>query len=131
MSRTDSVADGLTIVRNAYMAKKEEAVIPFSHLLLDIMAILKEERYIENYQSIKYNNLPHIKVFLKYVRNKPALTSIRKVSLPSRRRYVSRRTIPRVGEGAGIAIISTSRGVMTCAQARKAGVGGEVVCYVI
>lgn len=131
MSRTDVVADGLTVIRNAYMAKKDDTIVPFSRMLLDIMVILKRQGYIENYQTIKQNNVPYIKVFMKYNRTKPAITSITKISLPSRRMYAGKTSIPRVGAGAGIAIISTSKGVMSCQEARDAGVGGEVICYVV
>lgn len=131
MSRTDIVADGITVIRNAYMAKKDDTVLPFSGLLLDMMAILKREGYIENYQSIKQNNLPCIKVFLRYMRNKPAITSIRKISCPSRRMYAGKTKIPRVGNGAGLAIVTTSKGVMTDVEARSAGVGGEIICFVV
>lgn len=131
MSRTDIISDGLTVLRNAYMARKDDVIIPFSRLLLDAAAILKREGYIENYQSIKQNNLPFIKIFLKYIKNKPAITKIKKVSIPSRKFYVGKNEIPNVDDGAGIAIVTTSKGVMTGTDARSAGVGGEVICFVV
>jgi len=121
----------LTKIRNAIMAKKTEVEVPSSKLKARIAEILKEEGYIKDYEVIADNKQGILKIYLKYDANKECvITNLQRVSKPSRRVYVAKDEIPSVLSGLGIAILSTSRGVMTDRAARKAGVGGEVICYV-
>ena len=130
MSRTDLIADSLTILRNAYMAKRLEAFIPYSKLILKICEILKREGYIDNFRKIDEAKKSYIKVYLRYINKKSVVSEIKRVSKPSRRIYVKKDKIPYVAQGKGIAIISTSRGVLTDKEARKIGVGGELLFYI-
>ncbi|MFO7155207.1 MAG: 30S ribosomal protein S8 [Pseudomonadota bacterium] len=127
---TDPIADMLARIRNAGMARHEKAVIPASKLKLAIIDVLKREGYIENYFVHEDGKQGEITVFLKYHEGKPVIRSLRRVSRPGRRWYVGKDEIPRVLGGLGIAILSTSKGVMVDREARKAGVGGELLCTV-
>jgi small subunit ribosomal protein S8 len=134
MSMTDPIADFLTRVRNGAHASKDVVVIPSSKLKRDLARILKEQGYIDGYE-IEPPNAEHpgeqIKVALKYTGNrKPVIQGIQRVSRPGQRTYVDHAHIPKVQGGLGTAIISTSQGVMTGHDARRAGVGGEVVAKV-
>jgi small subunit ribosomal protein S8 len=134
MSMTDPIADFLTRVRNGAHASKDVVVIPSSKLKRELARILKEQGYIEGYE-IEPPNAEHpgeqIKVALKYTGNrKPVIQGIQRVSRPGQRTYVDHAHIPKVQGGLGTAIISTSQGVMTGHDARRAGVGGEVVAKV-
>ena len=130
MSRTDLVSDALTIIRNAQQVKKEEVVVPFSNLIAEVLRILKDNGYIENYRLITIENHKEIKVYLKYKDKNPAITRLKKVSTCGRRVYVDKDHIPQVRNGYGLAVISTSLGVMNQDEAKEKGVGGEVICYV-
>ncbi len=130
MSRTDPVADSLVILKNATMVKKEEVVWPYSKLLLGVCQILKDEGYIENFRKIDEGKKNFIKVYLKYRDKKSAITQVRKISKLSRRVYVSKDKVPYVLNGKGLAVISTSKGLLTDSEARKEKVGGEVLFYV-
>ena len=131
MSRTDLIADAFTIIRNAARVKKEEALIPYLKLLVMIMEILKREGYIENFKELDMpGRFKMIKVYLKYEGKKSVINDIQRVSKPGRRIYVDKKNIPRVLQGYGIAIISTSSGILTDKEARKLGVGGEYIGYV-
>ncbi len=130
MSRTDPISDLLTCIRNASRVKKETVDIPASRLGQKILQIIKEDGYIEDYRSIKDNKQGILKVYLKYADKKPAIMGIKRVSRPGLRIYAPKDEIPRVLNGLGTAIISTSKGVMSDREARKNKVGGEVLCYV-
>lgn len=130
MSRTDLIADGLTMIRNAMMAKKETVDIPASNILKSILGILKKENYIENFKFIEDKKQGLARVYLKYIAGRPAIRNIRRVSRPSLRQYVKRDKIPLVLRGRGLAIISTSKGIMTDEEARQQNVGGEIIAYV-
>lgn len=130
MSRTDLVADAFTMIRNAVMVKKEEVLIPYSKVLFKIVEILKREGYIENFREIEAPTPKMIKLYLKYEGKKGVINDIRRVSKPGRRIYTKKKNIPSVVQGYGIAIISTSQGILTDKEARKLGVGGEVIGYV-
>jgi len=130
MSVTDPIADMLTMIRNAVRTKKEAIDVPASNLKREIVKILKEERYIKNYKIIRDNKQNVIRMFLKYSGNEPVITDIIRVSKPSRRVYKKWEEIPKVRNGLGIAIISTSKGIMTDKQARALKIGGEIICYV-
>ena len=131
MQITDTIADLLTRIRNANSAKHETVDIPASNMKKAIVDILRNEGYIKNYTVIEDGKQGVIRVTLKYGEGKaPAITGLRRVSKPGLRIYVGKEELPRVLGGLGIAIVSTSKGVMTDRDARKIGVGGEVVAYV-
>lgn len=131
MTMTDPVADILTRIRNAVRARHEDLIVSSSKLKLEIARILKEEGYIRDFSLVKEGKFPAIKIRLKYSTDmKSAITKIQRVSKPGLRIYVGKDDIPRVLNGLGVAIISTSRGVMSDTQARETGVGGEYICKV-
>jgi len=131
MSMTDPIAHMLTKIRNAIMAKKTEVEIPSSKVKQWIAGILKEEGYIRDHEVIPDTKQGIIKIYLKYDDHAESMiVNLQRVSKPSRRVYVAKDEIPSVLNGMGIAILSTSKGVMTDRAARQAGVGGEVICYV-
>jgi small subunit ribosomal protein S8 len=130
MGRTDLLADAFTMIRNAVRARKEEVLIPYSKTLQKISQILKEEGYIENFKEIDTPSFKMIKIYLKYENKKSAVSDIQRISKPGRRIYVGKKNIPQVLQGYGIAIISTSKGIVTDKQAKELGVGGEVLGYV-
>ncbi len=129
---TDPIADYLTRLRNALMAKHKVVEIPASNLKKEITKILKDQGYILGYKFIDDNKQGIIKIALKYSQpgNVPVIKHIERVSKPGLRKYASAKEMPRVLNGLGIAIVSTSKGVMTDKQARKENVGGEILCYV-
>lgn len=129
---TDPIADYLTRIRNAVMANHRVVEIPASNLKKEITKILFDQGYILNYKFEEESIPGIIKIALKYhpVTKQSAITQLERVSKPGLRRYVSAEKLPRVLNGLGIAIVSTSKGLMTEKEARKLGVGGEVICYV-
>jgi len=124
---TDPIADMLTRIRNGVRAKFEEVSIPSSRLKVRIAEILKDEGFIENFQHVDDGRQGSLKVRLKYQDDVPAITGVRRVSSPGRRVYVRATEIPRVLNGIGVAILSTSSGIMTDRRAREARVGGELL----
>ena len=130
MSRTDLIADAFTMVRNAIMAKKESVDVPASNTIKSILGILKTESYIENFKLIEDKKQGLLRIYLKYIAYKPAIRNIKRVSRPGLRVYVKGRKVPSVLRGRGLAILSTSKGIMTDSQARKQGVGGEIIGYI-
>lgn len=131
MSMTDPIADMLTRVRNANSAYKATTSMPSSTKLVEIARILKEEGYIVDYSVTKQSPQDSLEITLKYgPRKERTITGLRRISKPGLRVYAKKDELPRVLGGLGIAVISTSAGVMTDRDARKAGVGGEVVAYV-
>ena len=128
---TDPVADFLTRVRNAIRAKQQKVDVPASRLKAEIARILKEEGYISNFKPTEENGQKLLRVYLKYGPNNEAtISNLNRVSKPGCRVYVGRTEIPRVLGGLGINILTTPRGVMTGREARKTGVGGEILCEV-
>lgn len=127
---TDPVADFLARFKNACRAGKEEFTAPHSRIKADIARILQDEGYIWNYEVLTTGKFPEIKVKVKYLDGRPVLTDLRRVSTPGRRQYVGAGEIPRVLNGLGIAIISTSRGLMSGARAKRENIGGEVIAHV-
>jgi len=131
MSVSDPIADMLTRIRNAVMVKHDFVLIPSSKMKLAITRILKREGFVKDYEVLKDKSHRVIKVYLKYGdKNEPVLAGLERVSKPGLRVYVQRGEIPRAHGGLGIAILSTSSGVMTGRQAMRSGVGGELLCYV-
>lgn len=131
MSMTDPIADFLTRIRNGIMARKGQVDCPKSGLKLRIAEILKDEGYLDSVSTADDNLQGTISLVLRYDNNHvSAIRGLRRVSRPGQRRYVGSKDLPKVRNGLGVAILSTSRGVMTDRQARKLGVGGEVLCQV-
>ncbi len=131
MSMTDPIADMLTRIRNANSAFKATTTMPSSKKLVEIARIMKEEGYITDYVVTPASPQDTLEVTLKYgPRKERTLTGIRRISKPGLRVYAKKDELPRVLGGLGIAVISTSQGVMTDRDARKAGVGGEVIAYI-
>jgi len=130
----DPIADMLTRIRNGLMVGKATVEIPVSKIKVEIARILKEEGYIEDFQIIETQPVNQISVTLKYYgsrrERRPVITNIERISKPGRRVYRGRKDLPRVMSGIGIAIVTTPKGVMTAAQARRERTGGEVLCYV-
>ena len=129
MSMTDPIADMLTRIRNGQGAGKIEVSMPSSKLKVNVARVLKEEGYIEDYQVIG-DAKPVLMVRLRYYQGKPVIEEIRRASRPGLRMYKGKNALPRIRGGLGVAIVSTSRGVMTDKAARGLGEGGEVLCYV-
>ncbi len=129
---TDPIADYLTRLRNAVMAKHKVVEIPASNMKKDITRILFDKGYILNYKFDEEGHQGHIKIALKYnpETKMPAIKSLQRISKPGLRKYVDKDSLPRVLNGLGVAILSTSQGVMTDKEARSLGIGGEVLCYV-
>ena len=130
MTITDPIADLLTRIRNANMVNHAEVEIPASKLKIELVKILKEEGYIQNYEIKEKDGFKVIVVELKYISNKPVIRGLQRVSTPGLRSYSKAKNLPRVFGGMGVAIISTSKGLMTDRKARKENLGGEVLCYV-
>ena len=131
MTVSDPIADMLTRMRNAIMARHDFVLVPASRMKLAIARILKKEGFIVDYEVLKGKPHREIKLHLKYDdKNQPILSGLERVSKPGLRIYVERDEISRVYGGLGIAIISTSSGVMTGQQAWRKGIGGELLCYV-
>jgi small subunit ribosomal protein S8 len=133
MRITDPVADMLTRIRNANVVYHEMVDMPLSKMRVEMARILKEEGYIRNYKTINdaKKPMPMLRVMMNYGPSKErVIQGLRRISKPGRRIYVSKDKLPKVMGGLGIAMISTSAGLMTDAEARKRGLGGEVVCYI-
>ncbi|OSM02462.1 30S ribosomal protein S8 [Magnetofaba australis] len=131
MSMTDPISDMLTRIRNAQMRRRQTVLVPKSKMKARIAAILQEEGYIDGIAEASCENgHPALELTLKYVRNKPVIEEIKRISKPGRRQYVSKTEIPQVYQGLGVAILSTSSGVISSREARKLGVGGELLCTV-
>jgi small subunit ribosomal protein S8 len=127
---SDPIADMLTRVRNAQMAGHEEVVVPGSKLKRALLDVMAREGYIQEYEVQENAGKPELVIKLKYYQGKPVIEEIKRVSRPGLRVYKKKDELPKVMGGLGIAIVSTSKGVMTDHQARKAGLGGEVICTV-
>jgi len=128
---SDPIADMLTVIRNANRVKKEKVDIPSSKLKLEIIKILKNEGYIKNFKLIEEGRKSYIRIYLKYTPNgESVIHDLKRVSRPSLRVYKKKNQIPRVYNGYGTSIISTSKGVLTDKKARESNVGGEVICYI-
>jgi len=130
MSMTDPVADMLTSIRNASKAGHERLDIPSSNLKVDVAKLFKEEGYISNFRIVKDRRQGILRIFLKYFDRQPVILGLRRISKPGRRVYCGKNEVPEIRGGLGTAVISTSKGVMTDAQARRDGIGGELVCAV-
>lgn len=130
MSMSDPVADMLTRIRNAARAGHRKVDIPGSRIKTEIARILKTKGFIHNYASVEDNRHGYIRLYLRYSSDdESAIQGLERISRPGLRRYVGAGEIPRVLNGLGVAVLSTSRGILTDSEARTAGVGGEVLCH--
>lgn len=127
---TDPISDMLTRIRNAQLVGKVVVRIPVSRIKTAIAGVLKDEGYIEDFTTVDNDGKPELELTLKYYQGRAVIEKIQRVSRPGRRVYAGAEDIPNVIGGLGISIISTSRGLMTDRAARKAGVGGEILCRV-
>ena len=127
MSRTDLLSDCIVCLKNAAMVKKEDVVIPYSGLIFRICEILKNEGYLENFRKLEEGKKSFIKVYFKYKNKKCAFSDIKRISKPSRRIYVAKDKVPFILRGRGLALVSTSVGLLTDREARKQGLGGELL----
>ena len=130
MSMTDPIADMLTRIRNAQLIRKPTVSMPSSKVKASIAQVLKDEGYIDGFVVKPNEGKPQLEISLKYYADKPVIEKIERVSRPGLRIYRGRDDLPKVMNGLGVAIVSTSRGVMTDRKARATGVGGEVLCIV-
>ena len=131
MTVTDPVADLLTRIRNANAARHDSVDVPAAKLNMEILRILKDEGFIKNYELVKDAKFPTARITLKYgPKQEKVIGNLKRVSKPGLRVYAKRDKVPRVLRGLGVAVISTSKGVMTDLDARRLGIGGEVLCYV-
>ncbi len=131
MTVSDPIADMLTRIRNAVMVRHDSVLVPSSRMKLSIARILREEGFIKNYEVLRVKPQRIIKIELKYGdSSRPLISGLERVSKPGLRVYVGRNEIPRVRGGLGVAIVSTSKGVVTGHRAWRQGIGGELLCYV-
>jgi len=128
----DNISDLLTRIRNANMVKHRIVYIPFTKMSLAILKILKNEGYIEKFEEFEENNKKYLIVFLKYIGKKrePVISKLKRISKPGLRIYSNSKKLPIVLNSLGIAIVSTSKGVITNSRAKELGIGGEILCYI-
>ena len=130
MSMSDPIADMLTRIRNAQMAEKVSVAMPSSSLKVAIAKVLKDEGYIDDFRVAGEAVKPQLEIALKYYAGRPVIEKIERIAKPGLRIYKGKEDLPRVMNGLGVAIVSTSKGVMTDRKARASGIGGEVLCVV-
>ncbi len=130
MPVTDPIADLLTRVRNAVKAGKRWVECPSSNMKVNLAEIMKKNNFIRDYEVIEDNKQNVLKIYLKYINDEPAITGLKRISKPGLRKYADKNNIPRVLNGLGICVISTSKGLLTDKQAREQNIGGEIVCYI-
>lgn len=130
MPVTDPISDFLTRIRNASRAKKVSVEIPSSNLKKNLAEILKKQQFIHDYSLIEDKKQNILKIFLKYSKGAPALNGLKRISTPGLRIYKNADELPRVLNGLGVAVVSTSKGLLTDKEARREAVGGEIVCFI-
>jgi len=130
MSRTDLIADTFTMIRNAIMAKKQNLDVPASAITKGILEILKRENYIDDFKLIEDKKQGILRIYLRYVAGKSAIRTIKRVSRPGLRAYVRKEKVPVVLRGRGIAILTTSQGLLTDREAKEKNIGGEVIGFI-
>ncbi|MBN2646462.1 MAG: 30S ribosomal protein S8 [Thiotrichales bacterium] len=130
MSMSDPIADMLTRIRNGQLAGHASVVMPSSKVKAAVAKVLTDEGYVASFSVSENGGKPELSIDLKYFEGKPVIEMVKRVSRPGLRVYKNKDELPKVIGGLGIAVISTSKGIMTDHQARSAGIGGEVVCYV-
>jgi small subunit ribosomal protein S8 len=127
---TDPIADMLTRIRNAVRTKAEKVDIPASRMKVEVARILKEEGFVKTYKILRDKRQGILRVIPRYVESESVISGLKRVSKPGRRVYVGKKEVPKVMGGVGIAILTTSKGVLSDKASRREGVGGEVICYV-
>lgn len=130
MPVTDPIGDFLTRIRNAVRAKKKFVDIPSSSMKVELARILKEAKYIRDYNVVEDNKQNVLRIHLQYIDGMPSISGLKRISTPGLRSYVGKDELPKVLNGLGIAVLSTSKGLLTDKQARNESVGGEVVCHI-
>ncbi len=131
MSSTDPIADMICVLKNAWKVKKENIIVPFSRIKLDILTLIKSEGFVSRVETINEDGKDKLKVNLKYNENgESVISDLIRRSTPGKREYVAKKDIVKVKNGFGTAILSTNKGVLTAKQARLQNVGGEVLCYI-
>ena len=130
MVMTDPIADMLTRIRNATIVRDKVVDIPSSNIKIELAKILKDEGYIQDHELVESGKQGIIRIYLKYNGKENVITGLKRISKPGLRIYAQKEEIPKVLGGLGIAVLSTSQGIMTDRKARQAGIGGEVICYV-
>ena len=130
MSMSDPIADMLTRIRNAQEVQKAKVIIPASKVKTGIARVLKDEGYINDYREAELDGKPALEITLRYMEGRGVIETIRRVSSPGLRQYRGKNDLPKIQNGLGVAVVSTSKGIMTDAAARAAGEGGEVLCIV-
>jgi len=130
VAMSDTIADMLTRIRNAQQAEKAQVTMPASNIKRELARVLKEEGYVQDFSQQEVEGKQQLTIQLRYFEGKPVIELIDRVSRPGLRIYKGKDELPNVNGGLGVAVISTSAGVMTDRAARKAGIGGEVLCYV-
>jgi len=131
MAVSDPIADMLTVIRNGCKAKKKKVEVPASGFKREIVRVLLEEKFISNFRYIEDNKQGRLRVYLRYTDDETSVISgIKRISTPGLRNYAGGKEVPRVQGGLGVAIITTSQGIMTDKEAKKRGIGGEIICHV-
>jgi small subunit ribosomal protein S8 len=130
MSMSDPISDMLTRIRNAQEVQKAKVVIPASKVKTGIARVLKEEGYINDFQDAELDGKPALEITLRYMEGRGVIETLRRYSRPGLRQYRGKNDLPKIQNGLGVAVVSTSKGIMTDAAARAAGEGGEVLCIV-
>jgi len=130
MSMSDPISDMLTRIRNGQSVQKATVSMPASKVKTGIAAVLKDEGYISDFRDVEYNGKPGLEITLKYLQGQGVITSLKRASRPGLRTYRGKDDLPKILNGLGTAVISTSRGIMTDSSARAEGQGGEVLCFV-
>ncbi|MGK2923994.1 MAG: 30S ribosomal protein S8 [Lysobacterales bacterium] len=130
MSMSDPIADMLTRIRNAQAVQKAKVIMPASKLKTGIAGVLKEEGFINDFRDLEVEGKPALEITLRYMNGRGVIESMKRVSSPGLRQYRGKGELPKIQNGLGVAVISTSKGIMTDAAARAAGEGGEVLCIV-
>lgn len=130
MSMSDPIADMLTRIRNAQAVQKAKVIMPASKVKTGIAGVLKEEGFINDFRDLEVEGKPALEITLRYMNGRGVIESMKRVSSPGLRQYRGKGELPKIQNGLGVAVISTSKGIMTDAAARAAGEGGEVLCIV-
>lgn len=130
MTHSDPIADLLTRIKNAYMARHKRVVVPYSKIKEQIVQVLQKEGYLKNVSITENEDKKILEIDLLYKDKKPGITELKRLSKPGMRQYVSRKEIPQILGGLGTTILTTSQGIMTGEQAKKKNVGGEMICEI-
>ena len=130
MSMNDPISDMLTRIRNAQAVQKKTVAMPASKVKTGIAGVLKEERYINEFRDLEVDGKPGLEITLRYMEGRGVIETLKRASRPGLRQYRGKDELPRIQNGLGVAVISTSQGIMTDASARAAGQGGEILCIV-